>query len=155
MKLYQREAKIYFQQELAIDTSISEVWQLLTTTAGLEKWFPELKAEQLAEKKILTFEADGFKADMEVLAYEEPVHFKIMWDSGEVSFRLKELLPQETRLEFLEVLPMDFPNLYQDIAGWHYVLKRLKAAAEGKEEIFTPECIKQKAQELERMMREK
>ncbi|WP_086348078.1 SRPBCC domain-containing protein [Candidatus Enterococcus clewellii] len=154
MKLYHQENKIFFQQELVIHTSVSKVWQLLTTTEGLAKWFPELDAEHLTEKNVLTFKADGFKAEMDVLAYDKPTYFKLMWDSGEISFRLKENIPNETNLDFLEILPDSFPNLYQDIAGWHYELRRLKGAAEGKEVIFTADCIKQKAEEMRRMMEE-
>lgn len=117
MKLYHQEGNIYFQTELVIQADVSEVWKLLTTTEGLAKWFPELKAEHLASDNMLTFEADGFKAEMAVLVYEEQEHFKLMWDSGEVSFRLKKVHPGETSLAFLELLPLSFPNLYQDLAG--------------------------------------
>lgn len=154
MKLYQQEEEIVFQKELTIVAAIDEVWALLTTTAGLKKWFPELNAEHLSEKNVLTFEADGFTAEMTIMAYEAPTYFKLMWDSGEVSFRLKERVPDETSLEFIEVLPISFPNLYQDLAGWHYELKRLKGAAEGKAVIFTADCVQQKAEEMKKMMTE-
>ncbi|MBP1044734.1 SRPBCC domain-containing protein [Enterococcus sp. BWM-S5] len=154
MKLYHQEGNICFQTELVIQADVSEVWKLLTTTEGLAKWFPELKAEHLASDNMLTFEADGFKAEMAVLVYEEQEHLKLMWDSGEVSFRLKEVHPGETSLAFLERLPLSFPNLYQDLAGWHYELKRLKGAAEKHEVSFTAECIKKKAEEMKQLMAE-
>lgn len=154
MKLYHHNGQVVFQQEVVISASLATIWELLTTTTGLSKWFPELKADQLSEKKILTFEADGFKAEMAVLVYEEMTDFKLMWDTGEVSFHLKEVMPDETIVEFLEVLPVSFPNLYQDIAGWHYELKRLKGSAEGNEVIFTADCVKQKAEELQLLMKE-
>ncbi|MHC5218272.1 SRPBCC family protein [Enterococcus sp. LJL128] len=130
------------------------IWQLITTTKGFSQWFPEIKADCLLAERVLNFESEGFSEQLAVFEYEEESLLGFSWADGRVVLSISETTTGETKLRFFETLPLTFPNLYLDLAGWYYVLQKLKAAAVGKTYSVKPERIKERAKELQQQLEE-
>lgn len=116
-----------------INAPITEVYALLTTNEGLEKWFSELEIGKLGTNGHLLFiMTSEEKIKMPIRAFESNKKLAFEWDKDEVAFELKELPENKTLLTFKEILTTITDHSPRDISGWHICLKKLQAAAEGK-----------------------
>lgn len=145
--------------QLTIDVEVaaakSDVWRLLATTEGITQWFPELRADNLPEAGMLTFESEDIQKEMTLLEYVEGAILSYNWGSGRVSFMIKELGPTKTLIHFKEQVPYDFKHLSQDLAGWTMQLERLRTIAEKRVFTFNEDTFKQYKEEFELSLSER
>ncbi|EAF0391487.1 SRPBCC family protein [Listeria monocytogenes] len=119
--------------EVEISASIQEVFALLTTNAGLAKWFNELEVGELgADGYLLFIMTPEEKITMPIRAFEPNRKLAFQWDQDEVAFELNEIAAEKTKLTFTEQLTTITEHSPRDISGWHICLKKLQASAEGK-----------------------
>ncbi|EMO8754847.1 SRPBCC family protein [Listeria monocytogenes] len=119
--------------ELEINATKAEVFALLTTNAGLAKWFNELEVGELgADGYLLSVMTPEEKITMPIRAFETNQKLAFEWDQDEVDFELNEITANKTRLTFREQLTTITEHSPRDISGWHICLKKLQASAEGK-----------------------
>ncbi|EAG9433373.1 SRPBCC family protein [Listeria monocytogenes] len=119
--------------ELEINAPITEVFTLLTTNVGLEKWFNELEIGELgADGYLLFVMTPEEKITMPIRIFEPNRKFAFEWDQDEVAFELNTIPPNKTKLTFIEQLTAITEHSPRDISGWYICLKKLQASAEGK-----------------------
>ncbi|HAA6475020.1 TPA_asm: ATPase [Listeria monocytogenes] len=119
--------------EVEISAPIQEVFALLTTNAGLAKWFNELEVGKLgADGYLLFIMTPEEKITMPIRAFEPNQKIAFQWDQDEVAFELNEIAAEKTKLTFTEQLTTITEHSPRDISGWHICLKKLQASAEGK-----------------------
>ncbi|EAE8347513.1 SRPBCC family protein [Listeria monocytogenes] len=119
--------------ELEISATKAKVFALLTTNAGLAKWFNELEIGALdVDGYILFVMTPEEKITMPIRAFEPNQKFAFEWDQDEVAFELIEISAEKTKLIFTEQLTTITEHSPRDISGWHICLKKLQASAEGK-----------------------
>ncbi|EAD1455366.1 SRPBCC family protein [Listeria monocytogenes] len=118
--------------EVEISAPIQEVFALLTTNAGLAKWFNELEVGELgADGYLLFIMTPEEKITMPIRAFEPNQKLAFQWDQDEVAFELNEIAAEKTKLTFTEQLTTITEHSPRDISGWHICLKKLQASAEG------------------------
>lgn len=145
---------ISFSTDIIIQCNIEKLWQLISTTEGFNQWFPELKADNLEESKVIHFEMEGFKEEMNVLVLKRPFHLSYGWAEGTVAFSLSIDSAEITELKFEEFLPFTFLNISQDLAGWWFELQKIKAVAEKKVFPKDKELINQQAEKIGKQLSE-
>ncbi|MDT0001108.1 SRPBCC family protein [Listeria cossartiae subsp. cayugensis] len=119
--------------ELVINAANTEVFELLTTNAGLAKWFNELEIGELgADGHLLFVMTPEEKIKMPILVFEPNQKLAFEWDQDEVAFELNATEANKTKLTFTEQLTAITEHSPRDISGWHICLKKLQASAEGK-----------------------
>ncbi|MBC2328588.1 SRPBCC family protein [Listeria swaminathanii] len=119
--------------ELVINAANTEVFELLTTNAGLAKWFNELEIGELgADGYLLFVMTPEEKITMPIRGFEPNRKLAFAWDQDEVAFELNATAANRTKLTFTEQLTAITEHSPRDISGWHICLKKLQASAEGK-----------------------
>lgn len=107
----------------------------MATDGGLAKWFPALHIENRGEGKLLVFEMDDFREEMQILCYEAPRKISYTWDSAKVEFEL-QVENLGTHIFFKEEIPCDFGNEFadsaKDMAGWLVQNECIALLLEGK-----------------------
>lgn len=97
--------------------STNETWNLIATTEGFAKWFPELQLMENLEA-IRFYSAEPYiEEKMKLLTYQPTEKISYEWTEGLVTFELT-VNEQQTQLTFIEILPKEFPHRINDIAGW-------------------------------------
>lgn len=97
--------------------STNETWNLIATTEGFAKWFPELQLMENLEAIRFYSEEPYFEEKMKLLTYQPTEQIKYEWANGSVAFEITEK-DQQTQLTFIESLPKEFPHRINDMAGW-------------------------------------
>lgn len=97
--------------------STNETWNLIATTEGFAKWFPELHLMENLEAIRFYSEEPYFEEKMKLLTYQPTEKIKYEWANGTVTFEITEK-DQQTQLTFIEFLPKEFPHRINDMAGW-------------------------------------
>ena len=97
--------------------STNETWNLIATTEGFAKWFPELHLMENLEAIRFYSEELYFEEKMKLLTYQPIEKIKYEWANGSVAFEITEK-GQQTQLTFIEILPKEFPHRINDMAGW-------------------------------------
>lgn len=97
--------------------STNETWNLIATTEGFAKWFPELQLMENLEVIRFYSEEPYFEEKMKLLTYQPTEKIKYEWANGTVTFEITEK-DQQTQLTFIEFLPKEFPHRINDMAGW-------------------------------------
>ncbi|RIP36095.1 hypothetical protein BUZ14_05435 [Staphylococcus gallinarum] len=117
---------VYQTLEILINEQLNTVFNYLTTTKGIQQWFPQLYVENRNVHGSLYFHiADGEDLRMDILQFDEPNTFEFTWDIGTVKFQLVEKQDQ-TVLTLKEYLPYEFPHIIIDFSGWQYQMESLK-----------------------------
>lgn len=111
--------------EYVIRTHIHDFWKLLTTTDGLQRWFPEL--ERFGDS--LCFTSGDFQQSLAISHEEKEKELTLDWFGANVSFTLRQD-GTKVFVTFDETIPNDFPNMVRDLAGWTNQVYRLKIYAE-------------------------
>lgn len=121
VKIEKLENAYSLQIEYKVSARLPEVWNILATNEGFSKWFPELHLENKADSKLLVFEMEDFREEMQILSYLPLESISYTWDSARVEFRLAEH-ELGTHIAFHEEIPLDFGNEFadagKDMAGW-------------------------------------
>ncbi len=97
--------------------STNETWNLIATTEGFAKWFPELQLMENIEVIRFYSEEPYFEKKMKLLTYKPTEKIKYEWANGTVTFEITEK-DQQTQLTFVEILPKEFSHRINDMAGW-------------------------------------
>lgn len=97
--------------------SVDETWNLIATTEGFAKWFPELQLMENLEAIRFYSEGPYFEEKMKLLTYQPTEKISYEWANGSVAFEITEK-DQQTQLTFIESLPKEFPHRINDMAGW-------------------------------------
>ncbi|MBC1376237.1 SRPBCC family protein [Listeria sp. FSL L7-1699] len=119
--------------EIEINAQVTDVFSLLTTNEGLQKWFNELEIGELgANGHLLFIMTPEEKITMPIREFEPNRKLAFQWDQDEVTFELNEIARNKTKLFFTERLTVITEHSPRDISGWHICLKKLQASAEGK-----------------------
>ncbi|MCG7339285.1 SRPBCC domain-containing protein [Staphylococcus sp. ACRSN] len=121
---------VYQTIEILINEQPSTVFNYLTTTKGIQQWFPQLYVENRSEHGNLYFHIENDQdLKMDILQFDEPKTFEFTWDTGTVRFQLAEKHNQ-TILTLKEYLPYEFPHIIIDFSGWQYQMESLKKLIE-------------------------
>lgn len=97
--------------------SINETWNLIATTEGFAKRFPELQLMENLEA-IRFYSAEPYiEEKMKLLIYQPTEKIKYEWAKGSIAFEITEN-EQQTQLNFIEILPKEFSHRINDMAGW-------------------------------------
>lgn len=107
--------QLFCQLEGSLSTN--ETWNLIATTEGFAKWFPELQLMENLEAIRFYSEEPYFEEKMKLLTYQPIEKIKYEWANGSVAFEITEK-DQQTQLTFIESLPKEFPHRINDMAGW-------------------------------------
>lgn len=119
--------------QLASQLSTSEVWSVIATTEGFQKWFTELQMLDNHEAIRFFSKEPYFEEIMHLLHYQPNEKISYEWDCGTVTFEIA-LDNEIVKLFFYERLPENFPNRMNDMAGW-LVKKEMLAALLNRREV--------------------
>jgi len=130
----------YQTLKITIDQDVATVFRYLSTTEGIQQWFPQLAfgARQVGGK--MTFHMDDQDdMEMEITAFEENEAIGYTWDSGTVRF---DVIGEgnQTILVFDEFLPYAFPHIVLDFSGWQFQMESIKSVAETGQPINQSDC---------------
>lgn len=119
------EIKVSF--ELNLEASLEDVWNLLTTNAGLAQWFHELEVGELGEEGYFNFiMTPTERIKMPILKYIKETKIGFEWDQDLVLFQLEPLDNDNVKLIFSEELKNITEHTPRDIAGWNLCLRRIQ-----------------------------
>ncbi|MDT3959199.1 SRPBCC domain-containing protein [Staphylococcus kloosii] len=102
-----------------INDHVATVFYYLSTTEGIQQWFPQLVIEERKPQGKMQFVMDETTANqtMTITDFVEDKVIGYTWDIGNVRFDLQEQ-DNQTRLTFTEYLPFEFPHIVLDFTGW-------------------------------------
>lgn len=116
------EKNVYQTLTHTINTDVKTLFHALSTTEGIQQWFPEL----YFENHTLYFKmTEQTTIPMAILAYEENAQIQFEWATGNVRFTLTPIDANQTTVELYETLPYDFENIAMDFAGWQFQILNL------------------------------
>lgn len=97
-----------------------EVWSYFTDNEKLQKWFSQLRVEELREGGHLSFNmGDGTFMTMTITAYEPQAVFAFTWgEDMAVRFELQEE-DGGCKLQLIESILNPSDHTPKDLAGWH------------------------------------
>ncbi|MCI8279215.1 SRPBCC domain-containing protein [Staphylococcus xylosus] len=120
----------YQTLKINIEKDSETVFNLLSTTEGVQKWFPQLSFEERIVGGKMTFHMDEQDdVEMEITAFEDNIAIGYTWSTGAVRFDLYDS-GSETVLILDEFLPFDFPHIILDFSGWQFQIQSIKSVAE-------------------------
>lgn len=102
--------------------SVEKVWAFLTENGKLQKWFAELRVEELREGGRILFDmGNGTFEEMRIIELRAPSVLEYTWADDRVRF---ELYPEGEgcRLVLIETLNRVTDHTPRDLAGWHVCL---------------------------------
>ncbi|MEK3889078.1 SRPBCC family protein [Bacillus sp. FSL K6-3431] len=112
--------------------SVEQVWAMLTENEKLEKWFSELRVDDLSVGGLIKFDMqDGTFEEMKIIELEMTSILEFTWDKDVVRF---ELYPEQEgcRLILKEKINTITDHTPRDLAGWHVCLDVIQALLAGK-----------------------
>lgn len=118
-----------------IEATSPTVFKYLSTTEGIQQWFPQLIVDKRAVGGHIYFHLEGDNYEtMTITDFAEDQRISYTWDVGEVKFQL-ETDNNRTILTLEEYLPYSFPHIILDFAGWQFQLDNVKHVIEQGEPI--------------------
>jgi len=116
---------------------IDEVWELISTSEGVETWLGVADVDLRVGGQFRLLEVGGQGIAGVILTLEPPHVLEYTWDSaqwtgGTVRYELSEA-DGRTRLVFTHIHPFKSWEQfrYKSLAGWHTLLDLLELAVEG------------------------
>lgn len=109
-----------------INAHVSTVFYYLSTTEGIQQWFPQLVIEERKQQGKMQFVMDEETAN-ETMTITDFVEDKVIgytWDIGNVKFDLQRQ-DNQTSLTFTEYLPFEFPHIALDFTGWQFQIENV------------------------------
>lgn len=126
---------VYQTLTVPINKTASNIFNYLSTTEGVQQWFPQL---EICERKIdgkMLFHLDGQEyIEMYITDFKQNKVIGYTWDLGQVKFELNQI-ETTTELVFKEFLPYEFPHIGLDFAGWQFQMENLKALIESNKKL--------------------
>ncbi|WP_333646509.1 SRPBCC domain-containing protein [Lacrimispora sp.] len=127
-KLYFEGSTLYAKFILLIPEMPQRVWEYITQTEKIYKWFPDIEVGKLDKQGYLIFKLPQQDIHMPISAFKSEKLLSYTWGAnGTVRFEIIQL-QEGTQLEFLNILPEDFPNRSRDVTGWSIALEQLRNA---------------------------
>lgn len=122
----ENEAGVKQSISTTINADVSTVFYYLSTTEGIQQWFPQLVIEERKPSGTMFFvmEESVNNKKMTITDFEEDKVIAFTWDIGDVKFELEQLNDQ-TKLSFVEFLPFEFPHIVLDFTGWQFQLQNV------------------------------
>lgn len=121
---------VYQTITVNISNGAHHIFKYLSTTEGIQQWFPQLSFQERAVGgKVYFHIAESENIEMRITHFEENKVIGFTWDIGKVRFELYEH-PSYVALIFYEYLPFEFPHTALDFAGWQFQLESIKNIAE-------------------------
>lgn len=121
---------VYQTLKIDIDGDKETIFNYLSTTEGIQQWFPQLSFEKREVNGKMYFhleEEDDL--EMTITHLEENKTIGFTWDIGNVKFELNNKV-QQTELTFIEYLPFEFSHIIIDFAGWQFHMESIKSIVE-------------------------
>lgn len=115
-----------------LNHSIESVWAMLTKNEELEKWFSELRVDELREGGFIKFAmGDGTYEEMEILELKRYSILEFTWGEDIVRFELQKMQGgcQLVLIEKITAITIHTPR---DLAGWHVCLDVIEELLDGK-----------------------
>jgi uncharacterized protein YndB with AHSA1/START domain len=116
---------------IQINDHVATVFHYLSTTEGIQQWFPQLVIKEHKTQGEMQFVMDEATANqtMTITDFVEGKVIGYTWDIGNVRFDLQEQGDQ-TRLTFTEYLPFEFPHIVLDFTGWQFQIGNVRQLIE-------------------------
>ncbi|RBA03742.1 SRPBCC domain-containing protein [Staphylococcus arlettae] len=135
IKYSQDDNGAYQTAKTYIEATPQTVFKYLSTTEGIQQWFPQLEVDERAVDGHIYFHLEGDNYEtMHITEFAEDQRISYTWDVGEVKFQL-EADNNSTILTLEEYLPYTFPHIILDFAGWQFQLDNVKHVIEQGEPI--------------------
>lgn len=116
------------------ETSIENLWAILTGTNYVKQWFPELEFTKLHPGGELVYHyKEGGQEEMTVLDVETPKLLSFSWDINIVTFELTAVSDNITNLTFNEWIPEVHDYTANDLTAWMIALQSMSEIVEGRE----------------------
>ncbi|WP_241961714.1 SRPBCC domain-containing protein [Staphylococcus succinus] len=120
---------------VSINKTASNIFNYLSTTEGIQQWFPQLEICERKKDGKMLFHLDGEEyKEMYITDFKHNKEIGYTWDLGQVKFELNQD-EATTELIFKEFLPYEFPHIGLDFAGWQFQMEKLKALIENNEKL--------------------
>jgi uncharacterized protein YndB with AHSA1/START domain len=109
-----------------INDHVATVFHYLSTTEGIQQWFPQLVIEERKPQGKMQFVMDEATANqtMTITDFVEDKVIGFTWDIGNVKFDLQQQ-DNQTSLTFTEYLPFEFPHIVLDFTGWQFQIENV------------------------------
>ncbi|MDG0842955.1 SRPBCC domain-containing protein [Staphylococcus equorum] len=121
---------VYQTLKINIDADKEAIFKYLSTTEGIQQWFPQLSFETRGVNGKIYFHLEKQDdLEMTITYFKENKTIGFTWDIGTVKFELNNKV-QQTELTFIEYLPSEFPHIILDFAGWQFHMESIKSIAE-------------------------
>ncbi|HEY2495124.1 MAG TPA: SRPBCC family protein [Paenibacillus sp.] len=112
--------------------SVEKVWSSLTENDQLEKWFSELRVDDLREGEIIKFNMqDDIFEELEIIELKMCSVLEYTWGEDRVRFELYPE-PNGCRLVLIEKINKITDHTSKDLAGWHVCLEVISKLLEGR-----------------------
>lgn len=104
-----------------INADVPTVFRYLSTTEGLQQWFPQLVIVERKPQGTMLFVRDEITSNekMTITDFEENKMIGFTWDTGNIWFELQQQ-NDLTIVSFTEYLPFEFPHIVLDFTGWQF-----------------------------------
>lgn len=114
-KLLSTETSHILTLSYDINGYIDDFWSLLTTSSGLQKWFPELSRQE----NNLGFLAGDFDTNLAIIKEDMSTAFAFDWFGATITFAISQNEPKSShQISFTEEIPSTFEQSSLDLAGW-------------------------------------
>ncbi len=102
---------------------VEKVWAMLTENDQLQKWFSELRVDELRVGGLIKFDmGDGTFEEMEILDMKTNSVLEYTWGKDIIRFELKQEGEAGCRLVLIEKIKEMTDHTPKDLAGWHVCL---------------------------------
>ncbi|MFH4875614.1 SRPBCC domain-containing protein [Staphylococcus cohnii] len=134
------QSGIYQTINLKIKSDAHSIFDYLSTTEGIQQWFPQLSFQERVEGGKMLFHLDDSEdLEMRITHFEANKRIGFTWDIGKVKFELYEH-QSYVELIFYEYLPFEFPHITLDFAGWQFQIESIKNIAETGKPLEQQDC---------------
>lgn len=111
-----------------------KVWSMLTDNNQLQKWFSELRVDELRVGGLIKFDmGDGTFEEMEILELKTNSLLEYTWGEDIVRFELEQEGEEGCQLVLIEKVKEITDHTPKDLAGWHVCLDVIEALLDGRE----------------------
>lgn len=118
--------------ERHLNHSVEEVWSYLTDNEKLQKWFSELRVEELRKDGVIKFDmGNGTFDELSILDLKINSVLEFSWWEDTVRFELTED-SNGFLLRLIEKINTITDHTPKDLAGWHVCLDVIEALLDGR-----------------------
>lgn len=130
MKRCYHKTDTHFTQLLSIEinANVNTIMSYLSTSKGIQQWFPQLSFHQEGNQKVLLFNMNETSIQMSVLD-ETNDTIAFTWGEGTVTLQVIEQ-HDFAELKLTEVMPVSYDMLVKDFTGWLCQMDNIKYVSE-------------------------